>query len=75
VASREGDNREGPGGGGHPGWLRERDEGGARVRQVELFFDLVYALAVTQLTYHLIDRLSLRGAVETLLLLLAVWTT
>ena len=75
MASREGDNREGPGGGGHPGWLRERDEGGARVRQVELFFDLVYALAVTQLTYHLIDRLSLRGAVETLLLLLAVWTT
>jgi low temperature requirement protein LtrA len=40
-----------------------------------VFFDLVYALAVTQLTYHLIDRLSLRGAVETLLLLLAVWTT
>jgi len=30
-------------------------------------------LAVTQLTHHLLDHLSLRGAGETLLLLLAVW--
>lgn len=75
MGIKEGDNREGRGGGGHPSWLRERAEGRAQVRQVELFFDLVYALAVTQLTYHLLDRLSLRGALETLLLLLAVWTT
>jgi low temperature requirement protein LtrA len=40
---------------------------------VELFFDLVYVLAVTQLTHHLRDHLSPRGAAETLLLLLAVW--
>ena len=44
-----------------------------KVRPVELFFDLVYVLAVTQLTHHLLDHLSLRGAGETLLLLLAVW--
>ena len=44
-----------------------------RVFPVELFFDLVYVLAVTQLTHHLINHLTLRGAVETLLLLLAVW--
>ena len=60
---------------GHRGWLRERVEGRTQVRQVELFFDLVYALAVTQLTYHLLARMSFRGALETLLLLLAVWTT
>src|ERR687889_830537 len=54
-------------------WLRERGEGQAGVRPVELFFDLVYVLAVTQLTHHLLDHLSLRGAGQTLLLLLAVW--
>jgi low temperature requirement protein LtrA len=59
--------------GGHLGWLRGRGEGQAEVRPVELFFDLVYVLAVTQLTHHLLDHLSLRGAGETLLLLLAVW--
>jgi low temperature requirement protein LtrA len=59
--------------GGHLGWLRERGEGQAEVRPVELFFDLVYVLAVTQLTHHLLDYLSLAGAGETLLLLLAVW--
>jgi low temperature requirement protein LtrA len=58
---------------GHLGWLRERGEGQAEVRPVELFFDLVYVLAVTQLTHHLLYHLSLRGAGETLLLLLAVW--
>ena len=58
---------------GRLGWLRERGEGQAEVRPVELFFDLVYVLAVTQLTHHLLDHLSLRGAGETLLLLLAVW--
>lgn len=38
-----------------------------------MFFDLVYVLAITQLTHHLLDHLTLRGAVETLLLLLVVW--
>src|SRR6202140_980587 len=55
------------------GLLRERTEGSAEVRPVELFFDLVYVLAVTQLTRHLLDHLSLRGAVQTVVLLLAVW--
>lgn len=53
--------------------LRERSEGAAEVRPVELFFDLVYVLAMSQLTHHLLDHLSPRGAAETLLLLLAVW--
>src|SRR5262245_14096649 len=40
---------------------------------MELFFDLVYVFAVTQLSHLLLEHLSLRGAFQTLLLLLAVW--
>lgn len=59
--------------GGRAAGLSERGEDDAEVRPVELFFDLVYVLAITQLTHHLVTHLSPRGAVETLLLLLAVW--
>jgi low temperature requirement protein LtrA len=44
-----------------------------RVTSSELFFDLVYAFAITQLASFLLGRLALRGAFETGLLLLAVW--
>lgn len=40
---------------------------------VELFFDLVYVLAVTQLTHLLAAHLTVGGAVQTLILLLATW--
>jgi low temperature requirement protein LtrA len=40
---------------------------------VELFFDLVYVLAVTQLTHLLVMHLTVVGAVQTLILLLATW--
>ena len=53
--------------------LRERGDGQASVRPVELFFDLVYVLAVTQLTHYLLQHLTWRGAAETLVLLLVVW--
>ena len=53
--------------------LRRQDEGAAEVRPIELFYDLVYVLAVTQLTRHLLADLTLRGALETAILLLAVW--
>jgi low temperature requirement protein LtrA len=53
--------------------LRPHDEGAAEVRPIELFYDLVYVLAVTQLTRHLLANLTLRGALETAILLLAVW--
>ena len=57
------------------GLLRERGGADAGVTPIELFFDLVYVLAVTQLTHQLLTHLTLRGAaVETLLLLIAVWT-
>jgi low temperature requirement protein LtrA len=63
-----------PGGKGRGLLLRERDHNEARVEPIELFFDLVYVLAVTQLTHLLLEHLSPRGAGEALLLLMAVWS-
>ena len=54
------------------GVLRDRD-GDLRVTSMELFFDLVYVFAVTQLSHNLVEHLTVRGAVETLVLFLAVW--
>jgi len=45
----------------------------ARVTYVELFFDLVFVFAVTQLSHSLLGRLTPEGAAQTLVLLLAVW--
>ena len=53
--------------------LRASGGDGHRVSFFELFFDLVYVFAVTQLSHGLLEHLDLRGAVETLILLLAVW--
>jgi low temperature requirement protein LtrA len=44
-----------------------------RVTFVELFFDLVFVFAVTQLSHSLLEHLTPSGAIETLLLLFAVW--
>ena len=44
-----------------------------RVTYIELFFDLVFVFAVTQLSHSLIEHFSWHGALETLLMLLAVW--
>jgi low temperature requirement protein LtrA len=52
--------------------LRSRDAH-ARVTYVELFFDLVFVFAVTQLSHGLLEHLSLGGALQTAFLLLAVW--
>ncbi len=54
--------------------LRRRgsDDGG-KVGMVELFFDLVFVFAVTQLSHTLLAHLTPLGAVRTALLLLAVW--
>src|SRR5213596_3296102 len=53
--------------------LRSRTGESPRVTHVELFFDLVYVFAVTQLSHRLLEHLTVRGAVETLVLFLAVW--
>jgi low temperature requirement protein LtrA len=55
------------------GVLRTGPRASGVVLPVELFFDLVYVLAVTQLTHHLLEHLTWRGAGETLVLFLAVW--
>lgn len=55
-------------------FLRPRSAGEhARVTNIELFFDLVFVFAVTQLSHALLTHLSIAGAIETLLLFLAVW--
>lgn len=51
---------------------RHRHDSG-RVAFVELFFDLVFVFAVTQLSHSLIAHFSLHGLLETTLMLLAVW--
>ncbi|TCS14583.1 low temperature requirement protein A [Caulobacter sp. BK020] len=54
--------------------LRDRASGGhARVTYVELFFDLVFVFAVTQLSHGLMAHPTLLGVIETGLLLMAVW--
>ena len=54
--------------------LRVRsDDGHAQVSSVELFFDLVFVFAVTQLSHLLLHHLTPAGAVQSLMLLLAVW--
>lgn len=56
----------------HP-LLRRRDGHHARVTFEELFFDLVYVFAVTQLSHELLTNLTVTGVVETLILWFAVW--
>src|SRR4029079_13323757 len=54
--------------------LRERTrDKAARVTSVELFFDLVFVFPITQLSHALLHHLTPLGAVQILLLLLAVW--
>src|SRR5215204_1738972 len=55
------------------GMLRVREKGEQRVTPLELFFDLVYVFAVTQLSHLLLDHPSFGGALQTLFLLLVVW--
>src|SRR3954463_7208898 len=43
------------------------------VTPLELFFDLVFVFAVSQLSHHLLEHLTWRGAAETLVMLIAVF--
>lgn len=52
---------------------RLRDDGERRVTPMELFFDLVYVFAITQLSHLLLEHLDLHGVGQTTLLLIAVW--
>ncbi|QIL69418.1 low temperature requirement protein A [Diaphorobacter sp. HDW4B] len=53
--------------------LRQRDGHHARVTYEELFFDLVYVFAVTQLSHALLHHLTLSGLIEALILWFGVW--
>jgi low temperature requirement protein LtrA len=55
-----------------PAHFRGRGEEG-RATGLELFFDLVFVFAVTQLSHALVEHLTWSGAAETLFLLLVVW--
>ena len=55
------------------GMLRARDRGEQKVTPLELFFDLVYVYAITQLSHLLLGHPTVGGALETLFLLLVVW--
>ena len=52
--------------------LRDRS-GAQRVTNIELFFDLVYVFAVTQLSHYLLGHPDVRGALQAGLLLVMVW--
>lgn len=53
--------------------LRHHNGGHAPVTNLELFFDLVFVFAVTQLSHYLLQDLSYVGALKTLILFGAVW--
>ncbi|KQS56321.1 hypothetical protein ASG17_09980 [Brevundimonas sp. Leaf363] len=54
--------------------LRERRSGEhARVGFVELFFDLVFVFAITQVSHALLAHLTPTGAVQAAMMLAAVW--
>jgi low temperature requirement protein LtrA len=45
----------------------------SRVGYAELFYDLVFVFAITQVSHHLLNHYTRAGAIETALLFLAVW--
>jgi low temperature requirement protein LtrA len=54
--------------------LRERKpDQHHRVTYVELFFDLVFVFAVTQISHYLLAHFTPLGALQTAILMLAVW--
>jgi low temperature requirement protein LtrA len=55
------------------GSLLQDHSGEQRVTNIELFFDLVYVFAVTQMSHHLLARPDVEGALQTALLLALVW--
>jgi low temperature requirement protein LtrA len=53
--------------------LRNHGGGYAAVSSLELFFDLIFVFAVTQLSHFLLADLSFAGAYKTAMLFAAVW--
>src|ERR687886_2604853 len=56
------------------GYLRRRVDGeGQRATTLELFYDLVFVFAVTQVSHLLLEHLTWAGVGQSLLVLLVVW--
>ena len=53
--------------------IRIRREGEQRATFFELFFDLVYVFAVTQLSHHLVEDITWSGVAETAFMLVALY--
>ena len=53
--------------------LRRRDGHHARVEFVELFFDLVFVFAITQISHTLLAHLTWLGALQAAMMAAAVW--
>lgn len=53
--------------------LLRRGDTDEEVTNIELFFDLVYVFAVTQLSHSLLARATVTGALQAALLLAMVW--
>lgn len=53
--------------------IHDNPERKYEVTPLELFFDLVFAFAISQLSRHLLTHLSWRGGAETLVMLVAVF--
>jgi low temperature requirement protein LtrA len=63
-------NAEGP----RVSLMRERVQGGhLRVTYVELFFDLVFVFAITQISHTLLEHFTPFGVLQVSILFLAVW--
>jgi Bacterial low temperature requirement A protein (LtrA) len=59
---------------GSPATRLLRDRSGLqRVTNIELFFDLVYVFAITQLSHYLLGHATVPGALQAGLLLVMVW--
>ncbi len=54
--------------------MADDQRSGNEVVPLELFFDLVFVFAVSQLSHHLLGHLTWRGAAETVVLLVAVFS-
>lgn len=53
--------------------MRNESSDRHRVFTIELFFDLVYVFAITQIAHFLLEDLSWNGALRSAILLLAIW--
>jgi low temperature requirement protein LtrA len=54
-------------------FARRRGEDEQRTTYLELFYDLVFVFAITQISHHLLRDLTWEGAGQSALLLLVVW--